>query len=106
MRKMTLGTKLVLLCLQGGERYGYQLTEETGIGPGTLYPMLGRLADAGLVKSETRGNPIHDRLPDRRYYALTPAGRRLAATVELPAYIDRTAFGMARALNVNLGSRT
>jgi DNA-binding PadR family transcriptional regulator len=30
-------------------RYGYDISRETGLGSATLYPILGRLADRGLL---------------------------------------------------------
>ncbi|RAJ61625.1 PadR family transcriptional regulator PadR [Streptomyces sp. Amel2xB2] len=69
---------LVLACLRGGESYGYEIAgrlDAAGLGRikgGTLYPVLNRLEEAGLVKAEFRAA---ERGPGRRYYALTEAGR-------------------------------
>jgi len=59
-------------------RYGYDLLKATGLKSGTLYPILMRLADRGLLEAkwleaETLGRP------QRHAYKLTPAGRSLAA---------------------------
>lgn len=70
---------LVLACLTGGESYGYEIAkrlDEAGLGRikgGTLYPVLNRLEEAGLVKAEFRAT---ERGPGRRYYQLTEDGRR------------------------------
>lgn len=70
---------LVLCCLVGGESYGYEIArrlDEAGLGTirgGTLYPVLNRLEEAGLVEAEFRAA---ERGPGRRYYRLTEAGRR------------------------------
>lgn len=70
---------LVLAVLQRGETYGYDLAREfeaSGLGPvkgGTLYPVLGRLQEDGLVDvrwSEPAAGPA------RKYYRLTADGRR------------------------------
>ncbi|HEY9383220.1 MAG TPA: PadR family transcriptional regulator [Gemmatimonadales bacterium] len=75
----------LLLALAGGERHGYAMmgdvAEESGgqlrIGPGTLYGALKRLLELGLVEeSGRRPDPALDD-ERRRYYRLTPAGRRV-----------------------------
>ncbi len=69
---------LVLSCLTDGESYGYEIAKalaEAGLGEikgGTLYPVLNRLEQAGLVEAEFRAA---ERGPGRRYYRLTDAGR-------------------------------
>ncbi|MFF8847076.1 PadR family transcriptional regulator [Streptomyces sp. NPDC015127] len=74
---------LVLSCLTDGESYGYEISKalaEAGLGQikgGTLYPVLNRLEENGLVAAEFRAA---GRGPGRRYYQLTDEGRtRLAA---------------------------
>jgi len=75
----------LLLALTGGERHGYALmqdvADESGgqlrLGPGTLYGALKRLLQLGLVEeSARRPDPVLDD-ERRRYYRLTPAGRRV-----------------------------
>jgi PadR family transcriptional regulator PadR len=69
---------LVLASLTGGESYGYEIAKtlaDAGLGQikgGTLYPVLNRLEEAGLVSAEFR---VADRGPGRRYYHLTDEGR-------------------------------
>ncbi|MFE9404275.1 PadR family transcriptional regulator [Streptomyces sp. NPDC006530] len=73
---------LVLSCLTGGESYGYEIAKAlatAGLGEikgGTLYPVLNRLEEAGLVVGEFRAA---ERGPGRRYYRLTDEGRRALA---------------------------
>ncbi len=73
---------LVLACLAEGESYGYEISKAlagAGLGEikgGTLYPVLNRLEEAGLVVGEFR--PA-ERGPGRRYYLLTGEGRRALA---------------------------
>lgn len=68
----------VLSCLVDGESYGYEIAktlDEAGLGQirgGTLYPVLNRLEEAGLVEAEFRAA---ERGPGRRYYRPTAAGR-------------------------------
>jgi len=56
-------------------RYGYDLMKASGLPSGTLYPMLGRLQEQGLVSSawEPPGGDGSGR-PARRYYWLTDEG--------------------------------
>ncbi|HEX6943262.1 MAG TPA: PadR family transcriptional regulator [Gemmatimonadaceae bacterium] len=82
---MTLLEYHVLLALAGGPLYGYAIkeavTSESGgtIAPraGSLYRVIARLTTTGLVveaapDEKPPPHPGHA----RRYYALTPAGRR------------------------------
>lgn len=60
-------------------RYGYELMKAAGLKSGTLYPMLSRLSDEGVVASEWEDfAPTPDGRPPRRYYKLTGEGIRLA----------------------------
>lgn len=54
-------------------RYGYDLTKEIGISSGSLYPLLIRLADEGLLESEWTP-PAWPGRPQRHAYRLTPLG--------------------------------
>jgi PadR family transcriptional regulator len=55
------------------------LSEVTGLGSGTVYPILERLEKAGHVSAWKESPPPADR-PPRRFYELTGAGRQLAAS--------------------------
>jgi PadR family transcriptional regulator PadR len=61
-------------------RYGYDLIKETGLLSGTLYPLLMRMTDQGLVEAEWR-EPTQIGRPARHVYRLTAAGLALALTV-------------------------
>jgi len=69
----------VLAMLERGERYGFDLVRELGevggmaTSEGTIYPMLARLRRDGVVQTTWRESPSG---PPRRYYRLSPAGRR------------------------------
>ena len=73
---------LVLKLLAEKEQYGYQLIcrlrEESDelfhLKEGTLYPILYRLEDDGLVTS--RWSEAKGREVSRKYYAITEAGRQ------------------------------
>lgn len=56
-------------------RYGYELSRETGLKSGTLYPILMRLAEYSLL--ETRWVTTEEGVPPRHTYRLTPKGLEL-----------------------------
>lgn len=69
----------VLLADPSARRYGYDLMKAARLPSGTLYPMLARLHDQGLVTSEWE--PPRDDTsgrPPRKYYQLTGEGIRVA----------------------------
>ncbi len=57
--------------------HGYELMKQTGLKSGTLYPLLMRMTDQGLVEAEWR-EPSRPGRPARHAYRLTAAGRALA----------------------------
>lgn len=58
-------------------QYGYELSQDTGLRSGTLYPILMRLADRGFL--ESRWQPARERgRPPRHMYRLTAEGASLA----------------------------
>jgi PadR family transcriptional regulator, regulatory protein PadR len=66
----------VLALLARGESYAYEIasTLATGIGmgEGTIYPLMRRMQDEGLVDTRLVESSSG---PSRKYYRLTPAGR-------------------------------
>jgi DNA-binding PadR family transcriptional regulator len=58
-------------------RYGYDLCQETGLKAGTIYPILMRLADQGLLETVWEKAPPPGR-PPRHMYRLSAAGRTFA----------------------------
>ena len=85
----------ILLALSDRERHGLGIADEiaatTGgrmvLGPGTLYGAMKRLLDLGLI-SEPTGTPAGESAdPRRRYYHITPLGRR-ALALEARAMAD------------------
>jgi PadR family transcriptional regulator, regulatory protein PadR len=58
-------------------RHGYDLSKETGLRSGTLYPLLMRLSEQGLLEQrwQEAGRPG---LPPRHVYRLTASGLALA----------------------------
>ena len=61
-------------------RYGYELCQRLGLKAGSMYPILMRLADRGLLETAWEPAPPPGR-PPRHLYRLTGPGR--AAATEL-----------------------
>ena len=76
-------------------RYGYELSRETGLKSGTLYPILMRLAKFSLL--ETKWVTTEDGVPPRHTYRLTPNGVKLVratfAGSRTTLKVRRPAFG-------------
>jgi len=69
----------VFLADPSAGRYGYDLMRAARLASGTLYPMLARLQDQGLVTSEWEVKPEDaGGRPPRKYYQLTAEGIRVA----------------------------
>lgn len=74
---------LILTLLGEREMYGYEIIQEAArrsrdafqFKEGTLYPALHALEQRGLLRSEWR---VAENGRERKYYGLTPAGRRAA----------------------------
>ena len=74
--RITETTAIVLAALASGFRYGFDILDATGLQSGTVYPILRRLEEAGLVRSrwEAVERARVEGRPPRRYYELTGAG--------------------------------
>ena len=69
----------VFLADVSAPRYGYDLMKAARLPSGTLYPMLARLHEQGLVTSEWEPPPADaNGRPPRKYYQLTGEGARVA----------------------------
>jgi DNA-binding PadR family transcriptional regulator len=64
--------------------HGYELMKATGLKSGSLYPLLMRMNDQGLVEAEWR-EPTGPGRPPRHAYRLTVQGLALAREAELAA---------------------
>jgi PadR family transcriptional regulator len=76
-------------------RYGYDLMKASGLPSGTLYPMLGRLQEQGLVSSAWEPAAADGR-PPRRYYQLTDEGMETGRQELARAAADRAGARGAR----------
>jgi PadR family transcriptional regulator PadR len=76
--RLTVQVQLVVQALlrdPASEMYGLELSEETGLQPGTAYPILLRLEQEGWVTSRWEDiDPRAEKRPARRYYRLTANG--------------------------------
>jgi len=75
-------------------RHGYDLMKETGLLSGTLYPLLMRMTEQGLVEAEWR-EPEQLGRPARHVYRLTAAGITLARAAARPNATPGQGFALA-----------
>lgn len=76
----------MLLALCQGERHGYALRREVlrrtngqlNLGAGALYGSIARMVERGLVEESEARPDLHLDDERRRYYRITPLGRRVA----------------------------
>lgn len=73
-------------------RHGYELSKLTGLKSGTLYPVLMRLSDQGLLESKWEPSPQAGR-PARHVYRLTGQGIVLAEEQAAAQAPERTPLG-------------
>jgi PadR family transcriptional regulator, regulatory protein PadR len=78
MRRSPQTTQVFAEFLQSEQawRYGYDISRNTGLRSGTLYPILIRLAEHRLL--ETSWEVAEEGRPPRHLYRLTPNGLRYA----------------------------
>ena len=78
-------------------RHGYGIARDTGLKSGTLYPVLIRLADRGLVEARWEDEQPAGR-PRRHLYRLTPEGlaAATAALAQAPSADQAPADGRGR----------
>jgi PadR family transcriptional regulator, regulatory protein PadR len=62
-------------------RYGYELGKQVGLEAGTLYPILMRLCDRGLLEASWEADPPVGR-PRRHMYRISAAGEHAAAEAQ------------------------
>jgi PadR family transcriptional regulator, regulatory protein PadR len=73
----TLSLLAVLLDQPRTWRHGYDLSQDTGLKSGTLYPILMRLCERGILESKWQDSSEPGR-PPRHMYKLTAAGGAFA----------------------------
>jgi PadR family transcriptional regulator, regulatory protein PadR len=75
--EQTLALLAVLIEQPRKWRHGYDLSRDTGLKSGTLYPIMMRLCDRGFLDSKWEP-PSEPGRPPRHIYRLTAAGGALA----------------------------
>ncbi len=69
----------LLAVMEDGPAYGYEMTKRlrarglSTVGEGSIYPLLGRLERYGLVETHRAAS---NGGPPRKYYSLSPEGKR------------------------------
>jgi DNA-binding PadR family transcriptional regulator len=85
-RPLPLAMFHILVAVADRERHGYAIMQDVEartdgtlrLGPGTLYGSIKRMLHDGLIEElDERPDPENDDVR-RRYYRITPAGRRIA----------------------------
>src|SRR5580700_11664540 len=91
-RRASNHTLSLLAALSGSPRswrYGYELSQLTHLQSGTLYPILMRLCDRGLLESRWQPSPQRGR-PPRHMYRLTGPGAVFARNESRRDITERT----------------
>jgi PadR family transcriptional regulator, regulatory protein PadR len=98
--KLTYPTTLVLHALAQGFRHGFDILDVTGLPSGTVYPILRRLEEEGLVSADWEDVAIarEEQRPPRRYYEVTAAGHLLLKTALARYEVPRSIAARARRL--------
>ena len=100
----------ILLALADQDRHGYGIMQEvaqrtdgrTKLNPGTLYTTIQRLLEKGLIVELNEPRDPDEDDERRRYYRLTPLGRR-AAQLELARLSEMVALGRRAGLEPERG---
>jgi len=73
-----------------GRHWGYELSKQSGIRSGVMYPVLGRMLDEGWLEDgwEEQAQAGRAKRPPRRYYVLTPEGKSALGAVVANARRD------------------
>ena len=76
MPRLTIHTAIILHCIASGYRHGFDIIDASGLQSGTVYPVLRRLEDAGMLKSkwERVERARAEQRPPRRIYTITGSG--------------------------------
>src|SRR5213595_1424643 len=82
---LSFGHVAILHAIAGGNRFGFDIMDATGLTSGTVYPTLDKLESLGFLTSkwEDPRAARRDKRPPRRYFDLTTAGATaLAAALQ------------------------
>ena len=78
-KNFSLPAIAVLTAISRGSRYGFELMDKTRLASGTVYPILSRLSESGLVVSrwERYQTARNAKRPARKYYETTTLGEEM-----------------------------
>lgn len=89
---------LELLSSSSAQHWGYELSRNSGVGPGTMYPYLAELLSAGILTDGWEDpEAVVGKRPPRRYYRVTEAGRRQLSQFVSGARVSRSSRQQATA---------
>jgi PadR family transcriptional regulator PadR len=73
-----------------GRHWGYELSKQSGVRSGVMYPILQRMLDEGWLVDgwEDQAKTGRAKRPPRRYYELTDAGKIALGAVITDAHQD------------------
>ncbi|MFJ1618705.1 PadR family transcriptional regulator [Streptomyces sp. NPDC088251] len=95
LTKPTIAVLETLLSAAGDNpAWGLSICRDADLGPGTVYPILDRLADRGWVVSYEETGP-HPGRPARRFYELTGTGRKRATEALTARKARRFGLGLS-----------
>ncbi len=99
--RLTYPTAIVLLAVTRGFRHGFDIIDASGLKSGTVYPILRRLEEAGMLRArwESVADARDAQRPPRRYYQMTGAGAQIFrdASERYPGLVRTLAAGAAPA---------
>ncbi|MGI9008816.1 MAG: PadR family transcriptional regulator [Streptosporangiaceae bacterium] len=98
--EQTLSVLAALCAEPAGWRHGYGIAKDTGLKSGSLYPILIRLADRGLVEARWEDEQPAGR-PRRHLYRLTSGGAAAASA----ALAERASGQQRRAADAGRAGR-
>ena len=79
---LAFGHVSILHAIAGGNRFGFDIMDATGLTSGTVYPALDKLESLGYLASHWENARVarRDKRPPRRYFDLTSAGAHALAS--------------------------
>jgi PadR family transcriptional regulator, regulatory protein PadR len=81
---------IALMSDPSGKHWGYQLSRESGVRSGVMYPLLSRMLEEGWLEDGWEDvDAKKKKRPARRYYTLTDKGRIELGAVLQEARADR-----------------
>jgi PadR family transcriptional regulator PadR len=81
---------IALMADPSGRHWGYELSKQSGVRSGVMYPLLQRMLDEGWLTDgwEEQAQGRRAKRPARRYYELTSAGKLALGAVIADAHRD------------------